>query len=104
MKAVCWCGTGNVRVENVPDPKILDPQDCVVRITATTICGSDLHIYGGYIPGMQPGDILGHEIVGEVVEVGSDVKKLKRGERVVVSSVISCGRCWYCKTEQFSQC
>jgi threonine dehydrogenase-like Zn-dependent dehydrogenase len=104
MKAVCWCGKGNVRVEDVPQPGILDPRDCIVRITATTICGSDLHLYGGYVPTLQPGDILGHEIAGEIVEAGSEVTKLQVGQRVVVSSVIACGRCWYCQSEQFSQC
>jgi threonine dehydrogenase-like Zn-dependent dehydrogenase len=104
MRAVCWCGKGNVRVENVPDPKILDSRDAIVRLTATTICGSDLHLFGGYVPALKPGDILGHEIVGEVVEVGSEIRKLRPGQRVVVSSVIACGRCWYCKTEQYSLC
>jgi threonine dehydrogenase-like Zn-dependent dehydrogenase len=104
MKAVCWCGTGKVHVENVPDPRILAARDAIVRITATTICGSDLHLYDGYVPGMLPGDILGHEIVGEVVEVGPEVKKLHIGDRVVVVSVIACGQCWYCQTQQFALC
>jgi len=104
MKAVCWCGTKDVRVEEVPDPKIIDARDVIVRIRATTICGSDIHLYDGYVPTLLPGDILGHEIMGEVVEVGSEVKKVQRGQRVVVSSVIGCGQCWYCRSEQFALC
>ena len=104
MKAVCWCGTGRVRVERVPDPSILDPKDAIVKIAVKTICGSDLHIYGGHIATMQRGDIIGHEIVGEVVETGSDVKKINKGDRVVVSSMISCGNCWHCKRQEFSLC
>jgi len=77
MKAVCWNGKKDVRVENVPDPKLLNPTDAIVKITTTCICGSDLHLYDGYVPTMQPGDILGHEFMGEVVETGKEVKKLK---------------------------
>lgn len=88
MKAVCWYGTEDVRVETVPDPKILNPRDAIVKITLTAICGSDLHLYNGYIPGMQEGDILGHEFMGEVVEVGGEVRTLKPGDRVVVPFAI----------------
>ena len=104
MKAVCWCGKHQVRVEHVPEPKILAAGDAIVRVTATTICGSDLHLYDGYVPTLKPGDILGHEIVGEIVAVGRDVKRFQPGHRVVVSSVIACGHCWYCKNELFSLC
>lgn len=104
MKAVCWHGANDVRVETVPDPKILNPHDAILKITATTICGSDLHIYDGYIPTMKPGDIIGHEFMGEVVEVGREVKKLKLGDRVVVSSIIGCGECFHCKRQSWSLC
>ncbi|MBD0334067.1 MAG: glutathione-dependent formaldehyde dehydrogenase [Cyanobacteria bacterium Co-bin13] len=104
MKAVCWRGATDVRLETVPDPKILNPRDAILRVTATTICGSDLHIYDGYIPTMQPGDIIGHEFMGEVVEIGSEVKKLRVGDRVVVSSIIGCGHCAYCSSQRWSLC
>jgi threonine dehydrogenase-like Zn-dependent dehydrogenase len=104
MKAVCWCGTRNIQVANVPEPRVLDPRDVVVRLTVTTICGSDLHLFGGYVSGMKPGDILGHEIAGVIVETGSAVTKHKLGDRVVVSSVIGCGACWYCHTGQHALC
>jgi threonine dehydrogenase-like Zn-dependent dehydrogenase len=104
MKAVCWHGTHDVRVENVAEPKILNHQDAVVKITLTAICGSDLHLYDGYIPAMQKGDILGHEFMGEVVEVGRDVRKLKKGDRVVVPFTICCGRCFYCQKGMWSLC
>ena len=104
MKAVCWYGTNDVRVETVPDPKILNPRDAIVKVTSTTICGSDLHLYDGYIPTMQPGDILGHEFMGEIVETGSEVKQLQKGDRVVVSSMIGCGHCFYCQEQLWSLC
>src|ERR1700710_2373808 len=104
MKAVTWHGKSDVRVENVPDPKILDPRDAIIRITATAICGSDLHLYDGYQPTMEKGDILGHEPMGEVVEVGSAITNLKRGDRVVVPFTISCGSCYFCKKGLFSAC
>ncbi|HEX2188100.1 MAG TPA: zinc-dependent alcohol dehydrogenase [Longimicrobiaceae bacterium] len=104
MRALCWQGPNNVGVENVPDPKILNPRDAIVRITTTCICGSDLHLYDGYIPFMQPGDILGHEFMGEVVEVGAEVKNLRVGDRVVVPFTISCGGCFFCKRELWSLC
>src|SRR5438067_5522270 len=104
MKALCWMGKEDVRIENVPDPKILNPRDAIVKITATAICGSDLHLYDGYIPTMEPGDILGHEFMGEVVEVGREVKKVKSGDRVVVPFTIACGHCYFCKNELWSLC
>ncbi|MFL6531652.1 MAG: zinc-dependent alcohol dehydrogenase [Chthoniobacterales bacterium] len=104
MKANCWYDQKDVRVEEVPDPKILDPRDAVVKITSTAICGSDLHLYNGFIPTMEKGDILGHEFMGEVVEIGPEVKKLKVGDRVVVAFPIACGSCFFCKRELFSLC
>ncbi len=104
MKAVCWCGKGKVNVEDVPDPKILNPHDAIVKVTSTAICGSDLHIYDGFIPGMKKGDILGHEFMGEVVETGSEVTTLAKGDRVVVPFAIACGSCFFCKAQLFSLC
>jgi len=104
MKALCWYGTNDVRIDTVPDPKIRDPRDAVVKITATAICGSDLHLYDGFMPTMEKGDVLGHEPMGEVVEVGSAVKTLKRGDRVVVPFTISCGSCFFCQKDLFSLC
>jgi threonine dehydrogenase-like Zn-dependent dehydrogenase len=104
MKAVCWQGKKNVQVRDVPDPHVINPRDAVVRITSTAICGSDLHLYDGYIPTMQAGDILGHEFMGEVVDLGSEVKNLKTGDRVVVPFTIACGRCVYCKRGLWSLC
>lgn len=104
MKALCWYGTNDVRVETVPDPKILNDRDAIVKITSTAICGSDLHLYDGYMPTMEKGDILGHENMGEVVEVGSAVKNLKAGDRVVVPFTISCGECFFCQKGLFSCC
>ncbi|MBD2446508.1 glutathione-dependent formaldehyde dehydrogenase [Nostoc sp. FACHB-152] len=104
MKAVCWHGANDVRVETVPDPKIINPRDAIVKITSTAICGSDLHIYDGFIPSMQKGDILGHEFMGEVVELGSEVKNVKIGDRVVVPFTISCGNCFFCQRDLWSLC
>jgi threonine dehydrogenase-like Zn-dependent dehydrogenase len=104
MKALCWCGTNRVQVEQVPEPKILNPRDAIIRITSTAICGSDLHLLHGVIPTMRPGDILGHEFMGEVMEVGSSVKNLRPGDRVVVPFTIACGNCFYCKRELWSLC
>lgn len=104
MKANCWYGKRDVQVVDVPDPKILNQRDAIVKITSTAICGSDLHLYNGFIPTMEKGDILGHEFMGEVVEVGSEVKKLKVGDRVVVGFPISCGACFFCQKEMFSLC
>jgi len=106
MKAVCWMGAEKLKVENVPDPKILNPRDAIIRITTTCICGSDLHLYDGYIPTMEQGDILGHEFMGEVVEVGPGIhpEKLKIGDRVVVPFTIACGRCFFCEQQLWSCC
>src|ERR1700761_3310386 len=104
MKAVCWMGTGKVEVQTVEDPKIINPGDAILRVTRTAICGSDLHLYDGYIPAMESGDILGHEFMGEVVEVGSENTKLKVGDRVVVPFNICCGECFFCKKGQWSCC
>ena len=104
MKAVCWNGKYDVRTETVPDPKILNPRDAIVKVTTTAICGSDLHLYDGIIPTMVPGDILGHEFMGEIVDVGSEVKNLKAGDRVVVPFTISCGKCFYCEKSLTSLC
>lgn len=104
MKAVCWFGKNDMRVENVPDPKILNPRDVIVRITRTAICGSDLHLYGAFMPTMEQGDIVGHEFMGEVVETGSEVRNLKVGDRVVVPFTICCGQCWHCKQGLWSTC
>jgi threonine dehydrogenase-like Zn-dependent dehydrogenase len=104
MKANCWMGKKRVQVEEVPDPKILNSQDAIVRITSTAICGSDLHLYNGFVPTMEKGDILGHEFMGEVVEVGRGVENLKVGDRVVVPFPISCGVCLACQAGMFSLC
>jgi threonine dehydrogenase-like Zn-dependent dehydrogenase len=104
MKAVCWCGTRKLHVEEVPDPKIINPRDAVVRITRTAICGSDLHLFDGFIPTMEKGDILGHEFMGVVEEVGPGVKNLKAGDRVVVPFTICCGACFFCKRQLWSCC
>jgi threonine dehydrogenase-like Zn-dependent dehydrogenase len=104
MKALCWYGKHDVRVETVDDPKILNPRDAIIKVTSTAICGSDLHLYNGFIPTMQAGDILGHEFMGEVVEVGSSVTNLKPGDRVVVPFTISCGSCFFCQQKLWSLC
>jgi threonine dehydrogenase-like Zn-dependent dehydrogenase len=104
MKAVCWYGKHDVRVKDVPDPHLINPRDAIIRVTATAICGSDLHLYNGVIPSMQRGDILGHEFMGEVVEVGSAVENLKPGDRVVVPFTIACGNCFFCKRKLWSLC
>jgi len=104
MKAICWHGTNDVRVDTVPDPKILTTRDAVIQVTSTAICGSDLHLLNGYIPTMESGDILGHEFMGDVVAVGTDVPNLKKGDRVVVPFTIACGACWFCKATLFSAC
>ncbi|MDD9207142.1 glutathione-dependent formaldehyde dehydrogenase [Georgenia sp. 10Sc9-8] len=104
MKALCWTGVNETAVETVPDPGILNSHDIIVRVLLSTTCGSDLHLLGGYIPAMRAGDVLGHEFMGEVVEVGSAVRKHKVGERVVVSSFVACGQCWYCRQELYSLC
>jgi len=104
VKALCWQGKNKLEVERVADPSILNPRDVVVRITRTAICGSDLHLYDGYIPTMEPGDILGHEFMGEVVDIGHEVKNLKKGDRVIVPFTIACGQCYYCKNKLWSAC
>jgi len=106
MKAVCWMGVEKISVEEVPEPKILNPRDAIVRITRTCICGSDLHLYNGYMPTMEQGDIVGHEFMGEVVEVGPGVdrEKLKVGDRVVVPFTIACGKCFFCGQDLWSLC
>lgn len=104
MKALCWHGKEDVRIDTVDDPTIEDPGDVIVRITATAICGSDLHIYGGLVPTMEDGDILGHEFMGEVVAVGRAVTRLKIGDKVVVPFTISCGACFFCKRGLFAAC
>ena len=104
MKALCWHGKEDVRIETVPDPKLVDARDAIVKVTATAICGSDLHLYDGYMPTMESGDVLGHEFMGEVMEVGSGNTTLKRGDRVVVPFAIACGNCFFCKKEMYSLC
>jgi threonine dehydrogenase-like Zn-dependent dehydrogenase len=104
MKALCWHGTNDVRVDNVPDPSIEHPRDAIIKVSSCAICGSDLHLFDGFMPGMQSGDILGHEFMGEVVEVGSENKALKVGDRIVVPFTIICGECDQCKRGNFSVC
>ena len=104
MKALCWHGKHDIRCDTVPDPTIQDAGDVIIKVTSCAICGSDLHIYDGVIPGMESGDVLGHETMGEVVEVGGEVSKLKVGDRVVIPFTISCGECFFCKRGFFSGC
>ena len=104
MRAVTWHGTRDLRVERVPDPSIINPHDAIVRVSSTAICGSDLHLYNGVIPGMKPGDILGHEFMGEIVATGRACERVHTDERVLVMCGISCGRCWFCKHTLFSAC
>jgi threonine dehydrogenase-like Zn-dependent dehydrogenase len=104
MLANCWEGPQHVKVQEVPDPRILNQSDAIVRITSTAICGSDMHLFNGFVPTMERGDILGHEFMGEVMEVGKNVKKLKVGDRVVVPFPIACGECWSCKNDLWSLC
>jgi threonine dehydrogenase-like Zn-dependent dehydrogenase len=104
MKAVCWNGKGDIVVERVPDPEILVRGDAIVRVTSTAICGSDLHLYNGHNPAMKKGDILGHEFMGEVVEVGAGVRRIQRGDRVVVPFNIACGACYFCERDEYSAC
>ena len=103
MRALTWHGTHDVRVDTVPDPEIINPRDAILKITSTAICGSDLHLYDGVIPGVAPGDVLGHEFMGEVVETGKD-STLTKGQRVVVPFTISCGGCFHCQIKQYSAC
>jgi threonine dehydrogenase-like Zn-dependent dehydrogenase len=104
MRAICWHGKKDVRVETVPEPKLLNKRDAILKISLTAICGSDLHLYHGVIPTMQAGDILGHEFMGEVVEVGTEVPNLKKGDRVVVPFCIACGNCFFCQSQMTSLC
>ncbi len=104
MKALCWHGKSDVRIDNVPDPEIIDNRDAIIKVTATAICGSDLHLYDGFMPTMEAGDILGHEFMGEVVALGSDVTNLKIGDRVVVPFNMACGSCFFCDKTMFSLC
>jgi len=104
MQAAAWYGTEDIRVESFPDPQILNPRDAIIKVSLTAICGSDLHLYVGRIPSMQQGDILGHEFMGEVVEVGHAVTNLKVGDRVVVPFTISCGNCYFCEHQLHSLC
>lgn len=104
MKAVTWHGVEDMRVDTHPDPEIHDPTDIVIKVTSTAICGSDLHLYDGIMPAMKEGDIVGHEPMGEVVEVGREVTKFKKGDRVVVPFTIACGHCWFCEHELWSLC
>jgi threonine dehydrogenase-like Zn-dependent dehydrogenase len=104
MKALCWHGKGDIRCDTVPDPKIEHPRDAIIKVTACAICGSDLHLLNGVMPEMKSGDVVGHETMGEVVEVGSENKKLKIGDRVVVPFTISCGECFFCRQGYFSGC
>jgi threonine dehydrogenase-like Zn-dependent dehydrogenase len=104
VKALCWEGVNRLAVQRVPDPQILNDQDAIVKVTLTTTCGSDLHLMNGFIPAMQAGDVIGHEFMGEIVEVGPGVRRRKVGDRVVVCSFIGCGRCWYCTHDLWSLC
>jgi threonine dehydrogenase-like Zn-dependent dehydrogenase len=104
MRALTWHGKGDIRCESVPDPKIEHPRDAIIKVTGCAICGSDLHIYDGLIPTMERGDVLGHETMGEVVEVGSENRKLKKGDRVVVPFTVACGECFFCQRGYFSGC
>lgn len=104
MRALCWNGVNDLRVETVSDPSLVNPHDAIIKVGLTTTCGSDLHVIDGLIPSMQEGDILGHEFMGEVVDVGPEVRHIKRGDRVVVPSFIACGSCWYCNHGLYSCC
>jgi threonine dehydrogenase-like Zn-dependent dehydrogenase len=104
MRALCWHGTGDVRIDTVPDPTIQNPRDAIIRITSSGICGSDLHLFDGFMPTMEKGDVLGHEPMGEVVEVGSAITNLRPGDRVVVPFTISCGNCYFCQRQLYSCC
>ena len=104
MRALCWMGVNDLQVNTVPDPVIVNPHDVILKVGLTTTCGSDLHLLGGYIPTMREGDVIGHEYMGEVVEVGPQTERLKVGDRVVVPSFLGCGKCWYCDHDEWSLC
>src|SRR6185312_13506591 len=104
MKAVVFHDIGDIRLDDVAEPKLREPEDAIVRITSSAICGTDLHMIRGTVPGMKPGTILGHEGVGDVEEIGPGVRNLRRGDRVVIPSTIACGDCSYCRAGYYSQC
>ena len=104
MKALCWEGVDKLSVERVPDPQIMNDQDAIIKVTLSTTCGSDLHLINGFVPTMRSGDVMGHEFMGEIVEIGPAVRRRKVGDRVVVCSFIGCGRCWYCSHDMWSLC
>jgi threonine dehydrogenase-like Zn-dependent dehydrogenase len=104
MQAACWMGRQEVEVRDIPDPQILNSRDAIVRVSSTAICGSDLHLFNGFVPTMKKGDVLGHEFMGEIVETGSAVKNVKVGDRVVVPFTIACGVCWSCEQGLTSMC
>ncbi|MGV9531961.1 alcohol dehydrogenase catalytic domain-containing protein, partial [Streptomyces cellulosae] len=104
MRALTWNGVNDLTVERVPDPQIINRQDAIVKVRLSSVCGSDLHLIGGYMPAMERGDVLGHEFIGDIVEVGSDVHRRSVGERVVVCSFFGCGQCWYCQNDLWSLC
>ncbi|MGZ8410397.1 MAG: alcohol dehydrogenase catalytic domain-containing protein, partial [Hyphomicrobium sp.] len=104
MRALCWHGKADIRCDTVPDPKIEEPRDAIVKVTSCAICGSDIHLYDGFMPGMKSGDVMGHEFMGEVVEVGPENRKLAVGDRVVVPFTIVCGECDQCRRGYFSVC
>jgi threonine dehydrogenase-like Zn-dependent dehydrogenase len=104
VRALCWMGVNDLQVNNVPDPRIVQPHDAIVKVRLTTTCGSDLHLIDGYIPTMREGDVIGHEYMGEVVEVGPETTKVKVGDRVVVPSFLGCGSCWFCEHDLWSLC
>lgn len=104
MKALCYNGVNKLAVERVPDPGIINPHDAIIRVKMSSVCGSDLHLIDGFVPTMQKGDIIGHEFMGEVVEIGPEVKKLKKGDTVVVGSIIGCGQCQHCSHQEWSLC
>ncbi|MFU8851865.1 zinc-dependent alcohol dehydrogenase [Micromonospora sp. SL1-18] len=104
MRALCWEGVGQLAVRDVPEPTVRAAGDIIVKVRASSVCGSDLHLINGHLPAMREGDILGHEFMGEVVATGRDVRRIKVGDRVVVGAVVACGACWYCRTEQYSLC
>lgn len=104
MKALCWNGVNDLRVERVEDPRLLNPHDVIVKVALSSVCGSDLHLLDGYVPTMRPGDIIGHEFLGEIVEKGPEVRYLNRGDRVITVSIIGCGKCWHCENGESSLC
>jgi threonine dehydrogenase-like Zn-dependent dehydrogenase len=104
MKAITWQGKQDVAIRDVPDPAIVNPHDAIVRVTSTSLCGSDLHLDHGFVPGLQPGDVIGHEFMGEIVSTGPACERVKAGDRVVVMCSIACGRCWFCKHQEYPAC